>query len=200
METRLRARSLSLLALGIAVVVAGCSEGGERAQPAASSTITSAAAAPNRPSVRVTASAKGDRPERLLKGASRRATPELQRFLTRYLSVAFDPAAARGGFQGFSEFFQPGLRPAVIRDLASLSLGREGGRLTEVQTRPAGARVVFLVEDGRPLAASVVLRMQGSARAPAGQGALSLDSTFQMQRGQGGWKIAAYDSSAKVPG
>jgi len=149
--------------------------------------------------VQLTASAKGDRAERALKGASRRASPELEQFLTRYLTTAFDPAAARGGFQGFSQFFQPELRASVNRDLASLSIGRDGARLTEVRTRPAAARAVLLIEHGRPLAASVVLRMQGTARTTGGPGPLGLDSTFQLLRGTRGWKITAYESSAKVP-
>ena len=147
----------------------------------------------------VKASARGPGSAAALAKATTRAVPELEVFLTRYLTAAFDPDAARAGFPGFSRFFDPGLRQAVVRDLASLSLGRAGGNLTEVRTEPANASTVFLIEGARPLAATVVLSMRGSASGPAGRTPISLSSTLQLERGPHGWRIASYDSRAQVP-
>jgi hypothetical protein len=112
---------------------------------------------------------------------------------------AFDPATARAGYQGFSRYFDPALRAAVIRDMASLSLGPGGARLTQVSTRPAGARAVFLIADGRPVAATVQLDLDGTAGADGSQTPISMRAAFQLERVTGGWRIAAYDSQATVP-
>jgi hypothetical protein len=149
--------------------------------------------------VTVTASAKGSGTAAALERASDRAVPELDRFLTRYLTVAFDPAAARAGYPDFSRFFDPGLRRPVMRDMASLSLGRAGGNLSEVRTQPASARAVFLIEGARPLAATVRLSLDGQAAGPGGPVPISLRSTLQLERGPRGWRIASYDSRAQVP-
>jgi hypothetical protein len=178
-------------------LVAGCTgDDAKEPGPAAPTTTTAAASAPT---VRVTASARGDGSAGALKQAATRATPELQAFLARYVTTAFDPATARAGYQGFSRYFDPALRQAVSRDMASLSLGPGGARVTHVSTRPAGARAVFLIADGRPVAATVQLDVDGTAGADGGQTPISLRAAFHLERVTGGWRIAAYDSQATVP-
>jgi hypothetical protein len=178
------------------VLVTGCGgDGAKEPGPAAPTTTTAVPA----PTVSVTASARGDGSAGALKQAATKATPELQTFLTRYVTTAFDPATARAGYQGFSRYFDPALRQAVTRDMASLSLGPGGAKLTQVSTRPAAARAVFLIAGGRPIAATVRLEVDGTASAGGGQTPISLRAAFQLERVTGGWRIAAYDSQATVP-
>jgi hypothetical protein len=193
----LRVRPVLVLATVLLVATAGCTRGRDREE--ASSQATTTAPAPVVPTVAVKASAKGSGSGAALAKAAASAAPELDLFLTRYLTVAFSPAAARDGFPDFSRFFNPDLREAVVRDLASLSLGRAGGGLTGVRTDPASARAVFLIEGARPLAATVSLRMSGSATGPGGQLPISLQLVLALERGAQGWKIASYDSKAEVP-
>jgi len=188
---------VAVAAIAAVAMVAGCT-GDEAKEPGPAAPTTTAAAAAA-PTVRVTASARGDGSAGALKQAATRATPELRTFLTRYVTTAFDPATARAGYEGFSRYFDPALRQEVVRDMASLSLGPGGARLTQVSTRPAGARAVFLIADGRPVAATVQLDLDGTASADGSQTPISMRAAFQLERVTGGWRNAAYDSQATVP-
>jgi hypothetical protein len=187
---------LALVAVSVCLV-AGCSRGQGQA-PAAPPGTTATTRAPD-PTVSVSASARGEGGHRALAQAATRATPELRTFLTRYVRTAFDPAAARAGYPGFSRYFDPALRAAVVRDIASLTLGPGGARATQVSAKPAAARAVLLIAGGRPVAATVRLQVDATATAGAAGTPVGLRATFQLERVAGGWRIVAYDSRATVP-
>ena len=189
--------ALVVAALAIAAAAAGCTKQGK---PAATPTTTTAAAA-TPVSVKVTASARGDGSSGALSQAADRAEPELAKFLTRYVATAFDPGAVKAGFKSFSSYFDPDLRGQASKELASLSLGDAAGRISRVSTQPGRARAVFLVQGGRPVAASVELVVSGDAQVSGQENPakVRLEADLQLERGSGGWHIVAYDSQATVP-
>jgi hypothetical protein len=190
----------ALVTVALAVVLTGCS--GKKAPappPATSATATTTAAAPSHPSVNVRASARGEGSSGELARAAVAAAPEIRTFLTRYLNTALDPAGAKDGYKDLVAFFAPDLRRPLARDLGSLSLGRGGGKVQTVTTKPAGAVAVFLIGSGHPLAATVQLNVDGSAATESGSTTIFMRTTMQLQRGSGGWRIASYDSRARMP-
>ena len=184
-----------LAALVTVALAGGCTK---QAKPPAAQTTTTGAATPV--SVKVTASARGEGSSGALSQAADRAEPELEKFLTRYVTTAFDPGAAKAGIKSFNSYFDPDLRDAASKDLASLSLGDAAARISRVSTQPAKARAVFLVQGGRPVAASVELDVSGDAQV-SGQSnpaKVRLDAKLQLERTTG-WRIVSYDSAMTVP-
>jgi hypothetical protein len=178
----------------VAVLGTGCTRAKDRASP----DTTIAPSPPIEVQLRPSGAAvESDDPYRLQVA---KAVPELDRFLTRFLHVAFNPAAARGGYAGFTKFFIADLQTQVNRDMASLTLGPGGARVERmVATEPALAVTKVLLRKNKPLAASVILTLEGTASTGDQEGAVSLDADLYLLRGKGGWTIASYDSKAVVP-
>lgn len=196
----LRIPVLSALLLTVVLVAGGCFGGDGRGgpgAPAASPTPTQPSAASN--ALEVTVSAQGSGGAAALARATRAATPELERFLTRYLAIAFAPSAPVDAGGELAKLFDEPLRGGLAGDLPSLSLGAGAAQVSEVRRGPSTATAALLSERGKPLAATVRLSMDGTAVTRGQPVPISLRSTFQMLRGGAGWVIVAYDSQAEVP-
>jgi len=189
-------RAPTVLVVGVALLVAGCSSG-KKQQAAATTTSSTAAPAPvaRRLEVALTATAKG--PERGFNArrAAKQASPDLEKFLDRYLTVAFlQPAQARSGWRDLLGTFDPSVRSSARKQLDSLSLGGAAPRVTAVRPGRAVARAVVLFSDGRPAAATVRLSFDATADSGPGSGRVRLRSVLQLLGGSSGWRIVAYDS------
>lgn len=197
MSARMRVPTALLVA--VALLVAGCSSG-KKQQPkpeqnAAATTTAAPAAGPLK--LQLTTSARG--PERGFNPsqAAKRVTPDLQRFLTRYLTIAFlQPDQAKKGWKDYLAMFDPSVRASARQQLDALALGSAASKVTAVQPGRAAARATVLFSDNRPAAASVVLSFDGTATTAQGSGPVRVHSTLQLLAGQPGWKIAAYDSKS----
>jgi hypothetical protein len=171
-----RMRVPTALLIAVALLVAGCSSGKKQqpkaAQSTAAPTTSTAAAGPLK--LQLTTSARG--PERGFNPgqAAKKVTPDLQRFLMRYLTIAFlQPEQAKKGWKDYLAMFDPSVRTSARQQLDALALGSAAGKVTAVRPGRAAARATVLFSDNRP------------AR---------VHSTLQLLAGQPGWKIAAYDS------
>ena len=188
----------ALIVVAVALLVAGCSSGkNKKPQPPAAATTTSTTAAPvARPlQVVLTTAARG--PERGFNPsrAAKQVSPDIQRFVARYLTVAFlQPAQAKKGWRDLLGMFDPSVRSTARRQLDSLSLGSAATKVTAVRPGKAQAHAVVLFSDGHPAAATVRLSFDGTADSAQGSGPVRLRSVLQLLRGQPGWRIAAYDS------
>jgi len=184
-----------VLLVALALLAAGCSSA--KKPPAAATTVPSTTTQVVRPLVlSLTTSAKG--PERRFdaKRAARQATPGLQRFLNRYLTVAFlQPTQARSGWRNLLVMFDVPVRSRASKQLDSLSLGSAAAKVTTVRPGSARARAVVLFDGGRAAAATVQLSFDGTADSQAGSGSVRLRSVLQLLNGRSGWLIASYKSA-----
>jgi hypothetical protein len=198
----LRTPLLPTLVVGI-LLIAGCTGGNDdRSGPgttAASPNRTQASGDSNTAEVKVTASAAGNGDAATLQRASAAAIPELERFLSGYLAVAFAPSKAVDPGGDLAKLFDPPLRGRLANDVSALSLGPGGAHVSSVTITPATAKAALIVNSGKAQAATVRFSVDGDAVTEAGTTPISLRSTFQMLRGGTGWTIVAYDSEAKVP-
>jgi len=127
--------------------------------------------------------------------AAQRATPGVEQFLSRYLTVAFlDPGQQRAGWRDLLVLFDTPVQQAARRDLDSLSLGAVAAEVKTVRPGPARAAVTFLYQGGRPVGATVKLAFDGSADVEQGTGPVRLRSVFQLLWTTQGWRIASYQS------
>jgi hypothetical protein len=190
------ARSIALLA--VALLLAACTSGGRRdggATPAPATT----AAPPKQLEVTLRTTARG--PERGFdaKRAARRAAPGIERFLDRYLTVAFvDAAGGEGGWDRLLAMFDQPVRAAARKQLDALSLGAAAPTVTAVQPGRATATAAVLY-GSRPAAATVRLVFDGTAATAKGSGQVHLRSVLQLLWTRGGWRIAAFDSRTGPP-
>jgi hypothetical protein len=188
---------VSLVALLVAAVllVTGCtSDKGEPTSTGQSQTSGTIAAAK---SLRIEMRSSALGPERAFnaKAAAKKATPNMERFLHRYLTVAFlDPGQQKNGWRGLLVLFDGSVKAAAKRDLDSLSLGSGAAAVKSVQPDAAKASVLFFYRGSRPAGATVKLNFEGSAEAEKGSGPVRLQSVFQMLSTPQGWRIAAYQS------
>lgn len=186
---------LALLIAAALLLAAGCTSD-KRDQGATSQSQTSAAAAPAKPlKVEIRATAAG--PERGFnaKIAAQKASPNMEKFLQRYLSVAFlHPEQQRSGWRDLITLFDGSVQGAARRDVDSLSLGSDAAQVKSVRPESAKASVFFLWRDGRPAGATVKLTFKGSADAEKGSGPVRMRSVFQMVSTPMGWRIAGYQS------
>lgn len=192
MSARMRVPAVMLVA--VALLVAGCSSG-KKQQAAATTTPTTAAPVAGPLQVNLATTARG--PERGFNPsqAAKRVAPDLQKFLTRYLTVAFlQPAQAKSGWKDLLDMFDTPVRTAAKQQLDSLALGSVASQVTSVRPGKADARAVVLFSDGHPAAATVTLSFDGTADTPKGSGPVRLRAVLQLLGGQPGWRIAAYDS------
>jgi hypothetical protein len=182
-------RSRHVLLLAVVLLAAACTSGGrEQAdQPPA----TPAPAGPLRVDLVTTAKVpKGGDARR----AARRAAPDLERFLHRYLTVAFVGAAGgKARWNGLLKLFDPPVKAAARKQLDALSLGAAARQVSAVRPERATARAVVLY-DRRPVAATVRLAFDGTADTAKGSGPVHLRSTLQLLSTRAGWRIAAFDS------
>jgi hypothetical protein len=192
-----RMRVPTALLVAVALLVAGCSSGRKQQPKAAQATSTPATAAPAAGPLKLqlTTSARG--PERGFNPsqAAKQVTPDLQRFLTHYLTVAFlQPQQARVGWKDYLAMFDPPVRTRAKQQLDSLALGSVAPKVTGVRPGRAAARATVLFSNSRPAAATVVISFDGTATTALGSGPVRVHSVLQLLAGQPGWRIAAYDS------
>jgi hypothetical protein len=190
------ARSVALLAA--ALLLAACTSGGDRdAGGAAAPATTAAPAKPLKVTLRTTA--RG--PERGFdaKRAAERAAPGIERFLDRYLTVAFvNAAGGKAGWDRLLAMFDQPVRAAARKQLDALSLGAAAPTVTAVQPDRASAQAAVLY-GSRPAAATVRLSFDGTAATAKGSGQVHLRSVLQLLWTRGGWRIAAFDSRTGAP-
>jgi hypothetical protein len=183
------------LLVALALLAAGCSSG--KKPPAAATTTPTTTTQVAKPlALSLTTSARG--PERGFdaKRAARLATPSLQRFLNRYLTVAFlQPSQAKSGWRNLLVMFDSPVRTAARKQLDSLSLGSAAAQVTTVRPGPARATAVVLFDGGRAVAATVRLSFDGTADSARGSGTVRLRSVLQLLGVRSGWVIASYKSS-----
>jgi hypothetical protein len=186
----------SAAVLAVALLAAACTSGG----PEGTGRSTATTAAPARPlRVELTTTARvpegGD-----ARQAARRASPELQRFLDRYLTAAFVGAAGgKAGWDGLLKLFDPPVKAAARKQLDALSLGAAAPQVSAVRPARATARAVVLYDERRPAAATVRLAFDGTADTAKGSGPVHLRSTLQLLSTRTGWQIAAFDSRTGPP-
>jgi hypothetical protein len=191
--------SLTALVAVLAAVLlaAGCTSG-DRPEPGPA---TGTSAAPARPlNVRLVATAKVPPNGPNARRAARQAAPGLQRFLDRYLTVAFvDAAGGEAGWDRLLRLFDKPVRASARRQLDALSLGAAAPSVSAVRPDRASARAVVLYRERRPAAATVRVVFDGTADTAKGSGEVHLRSVLHLLATGGGWRIAAFDSRTGPP-
>jgi hypothetical protein len=185
-------RAAALLAA--AVLAAGCTSGGGR-DAGSATTGPAGAAAPAKPlEVQLQTTARG--PERGFdaRKAARQAAPGIERFLDRYLTVAFVDAEGGKRWDRLLGLFDQPVRAAARKQLDAISLGSAAATVTAVRPDRASARATVLHEGNRPVAATVRLAFDGTADTAGGSGQVHLRSVLQLLRTGAGWQIAGFDS------
>ena len=134
------------------------------------------------------------------RAAAKQAAPGLERFLDRYLTVAFvDAAGSEAGWAGLIGLFDRPVRASARKQLDALSLGADAAKVSAVRPRRASARAVVLYGEQRPAAATVRLTFDGTADTAQGSGQVHLRSVLQLLATGDGWRIAAFDSRTGPP-
>jgi hypothetical protein len=191
------ARSVALLAA--ALLLAACTSGGDR-DAGGGGERPATTAAPAKP-LKVTLRTTARGPERGFdaKRAAKRAAPGIERFLDRYLTVAFvDAAGGEAGWDRLLAMFDQPVRAAARKQLDALSLGAAAPTVTAVQPGRASAQAAVLY-GSRLAAATVRLSFDGTAATAKGSGQVHLRSVLQLLWTRGGWRIAAFDSRTGAP-
>jgi len=194
-----RMRVFTALLVAVALLLVGCSSGKKQQPKAAQATSPPSTAAPAAGPLKLQLTTSAVGPERGFNPsqAAKRVTPDLQRFLTRYLTVAFlQPQQAKKGWKDFLAMFDPPLRASAKRQLDALALGSVASKVTAVRPGRASARATVLFSGNRPAAATVTVSFDGTATTAQGSGPVRVHSVLQLVAGQPGWRIAAYDSKA----
>jgi hypothetical protein len=202
------ARNLpKLLMVGLAGVLAGvllaggCTSGGgsETDGQGSGSPATSAAPA-EQLQVKLVTMAKVPPGGPSAQRAAKQAAPGLERFLDRYLTVAFvDAAGGEAGWDGLIGLFDKPVRASARKQLDALSLGADAPKVSAVRPGRASARAVVLYGEQRPAAATVRLAFDGTADTAKGRGQVHLRSVLQLLATGEGWRIAAFDSRTGPP-
>jgi hypothetical protein len=134
------------------------------------------------------------------KAAAKQAAPGLERFLDRYLTVAFvDAAGGEAGWANLIGLFDKPVRASARKQLDALSLGADAAKVSAVRPHRASARAVVLYGEQRPAAATVRLAFDGTADSAQGSGQVHLRSVLQLLATGDGWRIAAFDSRTGPP-
>jgi LCP family protein required for cell wall assembly len=85
------------------------------------------------------------------------------------------------------------------RDVRNLALGPLGSRLTSVEARPLRLSVRFLLaRNRRPAAALVSARFDAIGESDEGVVRIYQRAEYTLRRVSSGWRVAAYDASARV--
>jgi hypothetical protein len=182
----------------VALLAAGCTSGG-REEPSGQVTGTTAAPAPAQPlEVKLVTTAKVPAGGPSARRAAQQAAPGLERFLGRYLTVAFvDAAGGEARWDGLLGLFDQPVRASARKHLDALSLGAAAADVSAVRPHRASARAVVLYGSRRPAAAPVKLAF--SADTAQGSGQVHLRSVLQLLATGDGWRIAAFDSRTGPP-
>jgi hypothetical protein len=182
------------------LLLAGCTSGGGRDAGGATTGPTASTAAPAKPlEVKLRTTASG--PERGFNArrAAKQAEPGIERFLDRYLTVAFVDAGGGKRWDRLLGLFDKPVRAAARKQLNAVSLGAAAATVTAVRPERASARATVLHDGRRPVAATVRLAFDGTADTAGGSGQVHLRSVLQLLRTGGGWQIAAFDSRTGPP-
>jgi hypothetical protein len=184
----------------VALLAVGCTSGG-RSEPPGQATGTTAAPGPAQPlEVQLVATAKVPPGGPNARRAARLAAPGLERFLGRYLTVAFvDPAGGDARWDGLLGLFDQPVRASARKQLDALSLGAVAPNVSAVRPHRASARAVVLYGSRRPAAATVRLAFDATADTAQGSGQVHLRSVLQLLATGDGWRIAAFDSRTGPP-
>jgi hypothetical protein len=185
----------SAAVLAAVLFAAGCTSGGrsERGGPAA--TPTSGPAAPAQLQVALVTTARVPPGGLSAASAARQAAPGLERFLERYLTVAYvNAAGGEAGWDGLLGLFDTPVRAAARKQLDALSLGQAAPTVTAVRPGRAAARAVVLYGGRRPEAATVRVTFDGTADTAQGSGPVHLRSVLQLLATGDSWRIVAFDS------
>jgi hypothetical protein len=186
-------RSAALLTA--VLLLAGCTSGGERDGGSATTGPPASVAAPARPlQVKLVTTARGPQRGFNARQAAKKAAPGIERFLDRYLTVAFVDAAGNHGWDGLLGLFDKPVRAAARKELDAVSLGKAAPKVTAVRPGRASARATVLHDGRRPVAATVRLAFDGTADTAGGSGQVHLRSVLQLLRTRSGWRIAGFDS------
>ncbi len=185
-----------MLLAALALLAAACSSGKKQPPAAATTASTTATTQAVRTlALKLTTTATGPERNFNARKAAQQASPSVQKFLDRYLTLAFlQPSQAKSGWRSLLAMFDDPVRVRAGKQLDSLSLGRAAAQVTAVQPGPARARAVVLYEGGRAAAATVQLSFDGTADSPRGSGPVRLRAVLQLVYGKSGWRIAAYES------
>ena len=131
--------------------------------------------------------------------AAKKAAPGLEKFLDRYLTVAFVDAGGDKGWDRLLGLFDKPVRAAARKQLNAVSLGAAAPTVTAVRPERASARATVLHDGSRPVAATVRLAFDGTADTAGGSGQVHLRSVLQLLRTRSGWQIAGFDSRTGPP-
>jgi hypothetical protein len=200
------ARSTSRLPLRWSAVLvaavlgaAGCTSGG-RSEGGQASTTSGSAAPAQALKVKLVTTAEVPPGGLSAERAARRAAPGLERFLDRYLSVAFvDAAGGEAGWDGLLGLFDKPVRASARKQLDALSLGQAAPTVTAVRPGRATAKAVVLYGERQPEAATVRVSFDGTADTAQGSGQVHLRSVLQLLATGDSWRIAAFDSRTGSP-
>jgi hypothetical protein len=197
---RFRLAGLAVL-LAAVLVAAGCTSGDRSGSGGQASGSPTNSAAPAQPlQVRLVTMAKVPPGGLSAKRAASRAAPGLERFLDRYLTIAFvDAAGGETGWDGLLRLFDTPVRASARKQIDALSLGAAAPKVSAVRPGRASARAVVLYGGQRPAAATVRLAFDGTADTAKGSGQVHLRSVLQLLATGKGWRIAAFDSRTGPP-
>jgi hypothetical protein len=190
----------SAVLLVAVLLLAGCTSGGGRDAGGATTGPTASTAAPAKPlEVKLRTTASG--PERGFNArrAAKQAEPGIERFLDRYLTVAFVDAGGGKRWDRLLGLFDKPVRAAARKQLNAVSLGAAAPTVTAVRPERASARATVLHDGSRPVAATVRLAFDGTADTAGGSGQVHLRSVLQLLATGEGWRIAAFDSRTGPP-
>jgi hypothetical protein len=187
--------------LAALALAAGCTSGGRSESPGQATGPTAAPAAPAQPvDLQLVATAKVPPGGPSAKRAASQAAPGLERFLDRYLTVAFvDAAGGQARWDSLLGLFDKPVRASARKQLDALSLGAAAPTVSAVRPHRASARAVVLYDSRRPAAATVRLAFDGTADTAQGSGQVHLRSVLQLLATGEGWRIAAFDSRTGPP-
>ena len=188
-----------LASLLLTALAAGCTSGG-RSEGGQATTPTTGAAQAQPLRIRLVATAKVPPGGLSAKRAATRAAPGLEKFLDRYLTVAFvDAAGGKASWNGLLRLFDTPVRASARKQLDALSLGAAAPKVRAVRPHRASARAVVLFGGQRPEAATVRLAFDATADTGQGSGQVHLRSVLQLLATGEGWRIAAFDSRTGPP-
>jgi hypothetical protein len=189
----------SAVLVAAVLAAAGCTSGG-RSEGGQASTTSGSAAPAQALKVKLVTTAKVPPGGLSAERAARRAAPGLERFLDRYLSVAFvDAAGGEAGWDGLLGLFDKPVRASARKQLDALSLGQAAPTVTAVRPGRATAKAVVLYGERQPEAATVRVSFDGTADTAQGSGQVHLRSVLQLLATGDSWRIAAFDSRTGSP-
>ena len=199
-NSKFRMAGLAGVLTGV-LLAGGCTSGGGSGTDGQAPGSSAAPAAPAQPlEVELVTMAKVPPGGPSPKSAATQAEPGLERFLDRYLTVAFvNAAGGEAGWDGLIGLFDKPVRASARKQLDALSLGTDAPKVSAVRPSKASARAVVLYGEQRPEAATVRLAFDGTADTAKGSGQVHLRSVLQLLATGDSWRIAAFDSRTGPP-